>query len=418
VSARPGNRREKTKPGEAPWNGVMRVAILGVGGLGRTLASELRADPRVTSLLLIDQLGERARVLTGLRGRVPIEAAQLNVENRLALAKAIRGCDVVVNTTLPKYNLTIMQAALEAGGNYLDVAATGPRQPGGPPGIFEQLDLNDAFASAGRTALISMGLDPGISNVMAREAASRLDAVDAIRIRSGGIATLPGHAAFPLYSREAFVSDILVRPAVWADGKLQDREPMSEPEEYEFPSPVGKQQTFLISHEEVKTLPKYLGKPVGRVDFKYALEPDLVRALISLDRLGLLADSRMIRIGNQMVPFRRAFTSAFPEPSALVLPVEGAKALSVEVEGTLGGKRIVRRGDIVLAHQEANRRRSTTAVYYLTAVGAAIGVLLIADRATPGTGVHPPEVLDPERVFKEWSARELPLAWSERAVPA
>ena len=392
----------------------MRVAILGVGGLGRTLASELRADPRVSSLLLIDQLGERARVLTGLRGRVPIEAMQLNVENRLALAKAIRGSEVVVNTTLPKYNLTIMRAALEAGGNYLDVAATGPREPGGPPGIFEQLDMHEAFKSAGRTAIVSMGLDPGISNVMARQAASRLDAVTAIRIRSGGIAVLPGYASFPLYSREAFISDILVRPTVWADGKLQDREPMSEPEEYEFPAPVGKQQTFLISHEEVKTLPKYLGKPVGRVDFKCALEPNLVRALISLDRLGLLSDSRMIRVGNQMVPFRRAFMAAFPEPSALVLPLEGAKALSVEVEGTLGTKRVMYRGDVVLPHQEANRRRSTTAVYYLTAVGAAIGVHLIAEKATPGPGVHPSEALEPERVFKEWAARDLPLAWSER----
>ncbi len=392
----------------------MRVAILGVGGLGRTLASELRADPRVSSLLLIDQLGERARVLTGLRGRVPIEAMQLNVENRVALAKAIRGSDVVVNTTLSKYNLTIMQAALEAGANYLDVAATGPREPGGPPGIFEQLDMHDAFKSAGRTAIVSMGLDPGISNVMARQAASRLDAVTAIRIRSGGIASLPGYASFPLYSREAFISDILVRPTVWADGKLQDREPMSEPEEYEFPAPVGKQQTFLISHEEVKTLPKYLGKPVGRVDFKCALEPNLVRALISLDRLGLLSDSRMIRVGNQMVPFRRAFMAAFPEPSALVLPLEGAKALSVEVEGTLGTKRVMYRGDVVLPHPEANRRRSTTAVYYLTAVGAAIGVVLIAEKATPGPGVHPPEALEPERVFKAWAARDLPLAWSER----
>jgi len=392
----------------------MRVAILGVGGLGRTLASELRADPRVSSLLLIDQLGERARVLTGLRGRVPIEAMQLNVENRLALTKAIRGSEVVVNTTLPKYNLTIMQAALEAGGNYLDVAATGPREPGGPPGIFEQLDMHEAFKSAGRTAIVSMGLDPGISNVMARQAASRLDAVTAIRIRSGGIAVLPGYASFPLYSREAFISDILVRPTVWADGKLQDREPMSEPEEYEFPAPVGKQQTFLISHEEVKTLPKYLGKPVGRVDFKCALEPNLVRALISLDRLGLLSDSRMIRVGNQMVPFRRAFMAAFPEPSALVLPLEGAKALSVEVEGTLGTKRVMYRGDVVLPHQEANRRRSTTAVYYLTAVGAAIGVHLIAEKATPGPGVHPSEALEPERVFQAWAARDLPLAWSER----
>src|SRR2546422_675544 len=112
----------------------MRVAILGVGGLGRTLASELRGDPRVTSLLLIDLFGERARVLTGIRGRVAIEAKQLNVENRIALAKAIAGSDLVINTTLPRYNLGIMQAALEVRADYLDPSAAGrpPACRGGP----------------------------------------------------------------------------------------------------------------------------------------------------------------------------------------------------------------------------------------------------------------------------------------------
>src|SRR5439155_1766881 len=105
----------------------MRVAILGVGGLGRTLASELRADPRVTSLLLTDQFGERARVLTGIPGRVSIEAAQLNVENNVALRKAIAGADIVVNTTLPRYNLRIMDAAMEVGANYLDIASASRR---------------------------------------------------------------------------------------------------------------------------------------------------------------------------------------------------------------------------------------------------------------------------------------------------
>lgn len=394
----------------------MRVAILGVGGLGRTLASELRGDPRVNSLLLVDQLGERARVLTGMRGRVSIEATSLNVENRIALAKAIQGADVVVNTTLPKYNLGIMQAALEARASYLDVAATGPREPGGVPGIFEQIGMSESFKAAGLTAIVSMGLDPGISNVMGRHAADQLDSIDAIRVRSGGLATLPGFTNFPLYSREAFLSDMLVRPTVWLDGKLQDREPLSEPEDYTFPPPVGAQRTYLVSHEEVKTLPTYLGKPVGRVDFKYALDPHLVQAMLSLDKLGLLADGRMIRIGNQMVPFRRAFLAAFPEPSALVLPMEGAKALSVEVEGRKAGRRILHRGDISMLHQEANRRRSTTAVYYLSAVGAAIGIAMIGDKATPGPGVHPPETLDPAKVFGEWAARNLPLEWSERAV--
>src|SRR6266581_4403127 len=179
----------------------MRVAILGVGGLGRTLASELRADRRVTSLLLTDQFGERARVLTGIPGRVSIEATQLNVENHAALGRAIKGSDIVVNTTLPRYNLRIMGAALEAGAHYLDIAAAGPSEPGAQPEIFAQLARADDFKAAGRTALVSMGFDPGISNVMARDAAERFEAIDAIRIRAGELVMAPGPGYLPLSGR-------------------------------------------------------------------------------------------------------------------------------------------------------------------------------------------------------------------------
>src|SRR2546427_5644297 len=159
----------------------MRVAILGVGGLCRTLASELRGDSRVTSLLLVDLYGERARVLTGIRGRVAIEAKQLNVENRIALTKAIAGSDLVINTTLPRYNLGIMQAALEVRANYLDPSAAGPREIGGLAGSFQQLPMGGAFKDAGLRAPFSRGLDPRILDVLARTAAERLDTVDAIR---------------------------------------------------------------------------------------------------------------------------------------------------------------------------------------------------------------------------------------------
>lgn len=392
----------------------MRIAILGVGGLGRTLASELRTDPRVTALLLADQKGERARILTAIRGRVPIEARQLNLEDTGAVVRTVRGYDAIVNTALPRYNLSLMEAALQAGTDYLDVSARGPRVPGGKPGILEQLDLDDRFEVAGRTALLSMGLDPGISNVMAKDAVDRLDAVDAVRIRTASLDREGRIRAFPLYSREAFLGDALVPPTVWLDGALQERPPLSEEEEFSFPPPIGPRRSFLVSHEETKSLPRSAGKPLRRVDYKVALEPNLVRALLALERLGLLEDSRMIRVGDVMVPFRRALLAAFPEPSALVLPLEGLEALSVEVEGTRGGERLVRRGDIVFSHQDANRRRSTTAVYYLTAVGAAIGLALIGEKAASGPGVVTPEALDPARVWKEWTARQLPLAWSER----
>ncbi len=391
----------------------MRIAILGVGGLGRTLASELRTDPRVSSLLLVDRKGDRARVLAAIPGRVPTDAAQLNVEQAGPLVRAIRGCDAIVNTALPRYNLSLMEAALAAGTNYVDVSATGPRVRGGIPGIYEQLDLADRFKAAGLTALVSMGFDPGISNVMAVDAAATLDRVDAIRIRTAGSAGDSGLRPFPLYSREAFLGDILVPPTVWLDGALQEREPLSEEEDFDFPKPLGRVHTFLVSHEEVKTLPRFLGKPVRRVDYEVGLDPNLVRALLALNRLGLLEDRRTIRVGERVVPFRNALLAAFPEPSALLLPLEGVEALSVEVEGTRGGARLVRRGDILLSHQEANRRRSTTAVYYLTAVGASIGVDLLGEKSC-GPGVVPAEALAPERVWKEWAARQLPLVWSER----
>ncbi len=392
----------------------MRVAVLGVGGIGRALASELRADARVTSLLLVDRRGERARVLAGIRGSVRIEALQLNVEDAAALATAIRGADVVVNATLPKYNLRVMDACLAAGANYLDVAASGPSVPGGKLGIYEQLDKDDAFKAAGLTALISMGSYPGVSNVMARDAATKLDDVRAIRIRSCGTVKLPGQVASPLYSREAFLEDVLVRPTVWSNGALGERDPLSEPEDFPFPDPVGMRRAFLVSHEEIKTLPRFLGKPVGRVDYKYALDPNLVSAVVALERLGLLSERRTVRVGVQTVPFRQAFLAAFPEPSALVLPLEGCEALVVEVEGTLGRKPLVRRGEVVLSHREANRRRSTTAVLYLTAVAAAIGTVLLGTKKVPRAGVVPAEILDPETMWAEWKARGLPITWSDR----
>ncbi len=396
----------------------MRVAILGIGGAGRTLVSELRADERVTSLLLIDKAGDRAKVLARMPGRPLPQVAQLNVENQRALARALEGTDVVVNATPPKHNLAIMRTVLEAGVSYLDLAATGPREPGGLPGISEQLQMHDAFKDAGLTAIVSMGLDPGMTNVLAREAADKLDEIDAIRIRCGGVTNLPGVPYFPLYSREDLLSYITLRPTVWLGGELVEREPMSEEEDFDFPPPIGRQRCFLISHEEVKTLPRFLGKPVKRVDFKHVVDRDLVQALVALDRLGLLREDHMINAGLQTLPFRLALLAALPEPSAMIFPSEGAECVSVEVEGALAGARKRYRSEIAMSQREANRRRNTTVAYCLAAVGAAIGVRMILTKALPGPGVYPAETLPPERVLEQWTARGLPLNRSEHLLDA
>ncbi len=398
----------------------MRIAILGVGGVGRQMAGHLARDPRVSSLVLADQVASRPRAFVEAT-EASVETKRLRLEDRRDVQRAVRGCDVLANTASPAYNLSLMKLALEAGVDYLDVSGTGPTRPGGPPGILEQLELHARFEKAGRTALLSMGLDPGMTNILARDAADPLDSVEAIRIRSGGTLRFsrlrPPPSFVPLYAKDAFFSDILIRPTVWTEDRLEDRDLLSEEEEYAFPAPVGAQPTFLVSHEEVKTLPRYLGKPVRSVDFKYAIEPNLARAVSSLDGLGLFDESRHIAIDHVRIPFVRALKAAFPDVSDVLPYLRGTKCVAVEVDGFRGGVRLRAHSHIMMPHEAARRRAGTTAVYYLTGAGAAIGALLLGSDRLPGPGVYPPEALRPHEVFEEWTRRRLPLARSGSITP-
>src|SRR3989454_4030443 len=292
----------------------MKVGIVGVGGVGRTLAQLLRAEAAIDALLLIDKEENRVRFFTKIMGRVKVDASPFDLKAPFGLPRVLKGGAVVVNTAPPTFNLAVMDACLQADAHYFDVAASGPREPSALPGILEQLQRHDGFRAKGLRALLSMGLDPGMSNILAREAADTLDSVEAIRIRSGGTAQIPGYVSdiFPLYSRETFLSDMLSPPSAWSDGALREREPLSDSEDFEFPPPVGVQRTFLVSHEEVKTLPRYLGKPVRRIDFKQAFHPELIQAVVSLKELGLFAEDRKISIGGVGGSFPPAVLPAPP----------------------------------------------------------------------------------------------------------
>lgn len=385
------------------------------------MARHLGTDPRVSSVLLVDQDSKQLRRGEEIPSKAAVESKRIRLQERAQVLRAVRGYDVIANTALPEHNLPLMSLALQAGVDYLDVSATGPRRPGGRPGILEQLDLYRRFEKAGQTALLSMGLDPGMSSVMAKDAADPFDTVECVRIRSGGTVRFsrlhPAPGFVPLYAKDAFFSDILIRPTVWTSGRLVGQDLLSGEEDYTFPSPVGMQRTFLVSHEEVKTIPRFLGKPVGCVDFKYAIDPNLAGAVRSLDRLGVFQESRRIAVERHRIPFIRALGAAFPDVNSVAQYLGGTKCVAVEIDGFQSGSRCVARSYIMMPHISARRRAGTTAVYYLTSAGAAIGALELASGGLPGPGVFTAEALIPERVFGIWSRWRLPMSRGQRVAP-
>jgi saccharopine dehydrogenase (NAD+, L-lysine-forming) len=387
----------------------MRVAVLGAGGLGRAAALELVADPRVSEIVVMDRRRDRSKTLTAVGRETSVTALQGDVTDGTFLRQALRGCDVAINATLPQHNLAVMRACYDATCGYVDSSACSPTTPGEVWGVLDQLALDDLWKARGITAVPSMGSDPGISNVMARIAADRFETIDSIRIRwaASGTKDIEG---FPLYSREMFLRDALSLPVVWDGHALVEADIGSGEEEFEFPPPIGRRPVHLFRHEEVLTLPLRLGKPVGHVDYKHAIDVNLIQSIKELQALDLLASERKVRVGSRSVPFRDLFLAAWPEPSTLVGLMEGVLTIVVEVRGTRvgGGPGTVRVWTMV-EHKEANRRRGTTAEYFLTAASATTGAILIGLHKTPRTGVLAAEEIPPDLILPEFRLRGIEL---------
>lgn len=81
--------------------------------------------------------------------------------------------ELVINVALPYQDLTIMDACLECGVNYLDTANYEPKDEA----HFEyswQWAYRERFEKAGLTAILGCGFDPGVSGVFTAYAAQAL----------------------------------------------------------------------------------------------------------------------------------------------------------------------------------------------------------------------------------------------------
>jgi len=405
-----------SKP-DLPPSGDVRAAILGIGGLGRTVALELASDRRVSELILLDSRGDRSKALQAIGRTAAVSAVSADVTDAAALRRVLSRVDVAVNTTLPEYNLLVMRACLEAGCGYVDTSGWHPTAGAAPQvgigDVREQLAQDPVWRDRGLSAIVCFGSEPGITNVLARIAAERFERIDriAIRVAATGDSKTEG---YPLYSRETFLDDVLATPLVWDGGKHVEQEPASGEETFDFPPPIGPRQVYVVRHSEVLSLPMRLGKPVGHVDYKGAFSANLIRAINSLARLDLLAPDRIVKAGGGRLPFREIFLSTFPEPSTLIGPLPGTMAVVVEVVGTRPGGEPARiRAWTSIDHREANRRRGITAEPFLSAVGGATGCILVGLKQTPRPGVLVPEELPKDLVVPEIEARGVPLQISE-----
>jgi len=131
----------------------MKISIIGAGVQGSTIAFFLAKNPEVTQIVCSDVSSDRAQRLAKKLRSDKISAEKVDAANIDELLKVTKGVDVVMNATLPKYNLKIMDAALKSGADYVDFAADVPVRVS----ILRELELSHKWKDAGLTAVINQG---------------------------------------------------------------------------------------------------------------------------------------------------------------------------------------------------------------------------------------------------------------------
>jgi saccharopine dehydrogenase-like NADP-dependent oxidoreductase len=374
----------------------VRILVVGTGGVGSALAPIAARRGFFERIVFADLDPDRPQAVVDRIGDPRFAAAQLDASDASAIAGLAQAerADAIVNATDPRFNPAIFQAAFDAGCTYLDMAMT-LSKPGGERLGDAQFAKDDAWRERGLLALVGIGVEPGLSDVLARYAADHLfSEIDEIGVRDGADLVVEGHAFAPTFSIWTTIEECLNPPVIWErDRGWYTTEPFSEPEVFVFPEGIGPIECVNVEHEEVLLVPRWI--ECKRVTFKYGLGEEFIEILKTLHKLGLDSTDPVSVRGVEVAP-RDLLAAALPDPATLGGAMHGRTCAGTYVTGigTDGNRRATYLYHVA-DNEETMRRDGAQAVVWQTAINPVVALELIAGGVWHGEGVLGPEAFDP-----------------------
>jgi saccharopine dehydrogenase-like NADP-dependent oxidoreductase len=400
----------------------MKVLLVGVGGVGESIAVVAKERPWLEQMVLADYDLARAQEVAEKVGGPPrFPAERIDASKTAEIVKLAKKYDVdlIMNAVEPVFDMQIFDAAYEVGATYMDMAMSlsqpHPTAPYGQTGVKlgdEQFAKAEAWEAKGLLALLGMGVEPGMADVFAAYAAKHLfDEIQEVGVRDGANLEVRGYTFAPNFSIWTAIEECLNPPIVFEkDRGWFTTETFSEPEVFEFPEGIGPLECVNVEHEEVVLVPRYLD--VGRVTFKYGLGTEFIDVLKTLHMLGLDEKEPVDVKGVKVAP-RDVVAARLPDPARLGELMTGKTCAGTWVRGTKDGKPREVYLYQVADNEECMRKYGVQAVVWQTAVNPVIAMELLAEGIWDGTGVKGPEAFDPDPFLERMPVYDAPFAIKE-----
>jgi saccharopine dehydrogenase-like NADP-dependent oxidoreductase len=374
----------------------MKIVLLGAGLMGRAVVHDLAGAREVREIVVADFDQGRAHEVARKFRNGKAKGVVADVRDTRRLAKVLGGCDVVVNCTQYNWNLKVMRAALAARVHYMDLG-----------GLYhttkKQFALDRDFRRIGKLAIPGMGGAPGITNVMARALADKMERVDSIRVYNAGADEQKYDSPIAYsFSIATILDELTMSPIHFVGGRYIEKAMLSEPESGTFPAPIGKITLRHSIHSELGTLAEsFRKKGVREVFFKINYDPKLVELVRNLVDAGFTGREAIAVNGTQVAP--RAVLLALMQKKAPTQTPLDVEALRVVVTGKN------KKAPVGLAMEmwaDHTARPQLSAVARDTGFPAAIAAVMHGRGEIPGLGVQAPEnVVPPEPFFRELKKR-------------
>lgn len=376
---------------------MSKVLVIGCGNVGsvglhkmaqsKDIFSEIHVVSRTLKKLEVVQ----ASILKKTKGKVRLHLHTGSVAQKDFFLKLLREVQpkLVINWGLPYDNLTVMDACLEYGVNYIDTACYEDPQKYGFSYKL-QLAKNDAFRKKGLLAIVGSGFDPGVTNIYCAYARDYLfDTIDTIDILDCNGGSKDKKIKFaPNFDPEINLRELILPIRYWEKGKWIQRGRLMDEDalyfEFDFPQ-AGKSTPYLLYHEELETIPKHI-PGLKRIRFWMTFSKSYLTYLRVLYEVGLTRIDPVNYYGQPVVPVK-FLKEILPKGEEFNKGYKGKTNIGNIIVGKKNGKKKVMYIYNVCDHHSAFRETNGNAIGYTTAIPTVTTAKLVLTGQWSGVGV-------------------------------
>jgi saccharopine dehydrogenase (NAD+, L-lysine-forming) len=385
---------------------MSKVVVLGgCGVVGSVAAKTLVHADEFSEVVIADINLDKAKQLATEFGS-KASAIKFDALDLASIKNAIKGANVVVNCVGPfyKFAIPILNAVIESKVNYVDVCDD--VEP-----TYAMLAMDEKVKQANICALIGMGSSPGVTNLLAKYAATDLlvecDSIDMYHAHGGEPSEGPGVIGHRFYC-------MTIDVPVFNEGKaitVKTHESESLQEEISFINLPGKYRVFPYPHPEPITLPKYI-KGIKRVTNKGTVLPEEYYNLtLAVHTAGLDSKDEIDVKGLKITPYEFAIAYLIKRRDEILKKInfgEQKGCVKIVVKGRKKEKKqLVDRTYVFSLVSEGTAKNQ--AMGEATGIPAAFGAILMNQGKITVKGVCPPEACIDPMDFLELMRKTLSL---------